>query len=103
MISGGLLKVPMEGFSPRRGELTPVVINGGAWQRTMTPVQLERLAAERGRTVAEVLASTRPEDLPPCYGFVQVSMKSGEAIPAVRYWREEQPGRRWSIGTTCGG
>ena len=48
MISGGLLKIPMEGFSPVRGALMPVVINGGAWNRTITPVQLERLKAERG-------------------------------------------------------
>ena len=72
MISGGLLKIPMEGFSPVRGALTPVVINGGAWNRTITPVQLERLKAERGVSWHEFLQSLEPEELPPCYAFVHV-------------------------------
>jgi UDP-2,3-diacylglucosamine pyrophosphatase LpxH len=101
MISGGLLKVPMEGFSPRRGELTPIVINGGAWQRTMTPVQLELLAAGSGRPILGVMTSTKPEDLSPCFSFVHVTMKASEPIPAVRYWRETAPGQ-WSVGVTCG-
>jgi hypothetical protein len=100
MISGGLLKIPMEGFSPQRGEFRPVVINGGAWMRTITPVQLERLAGERGRPVADVLASTRPEDLAPCYSFVQISMGAGELMPAVRYWRKSAEGP-WGFGRTC--
>jgi UDP-2,3-diacylglucosamine pyrophosphatase LpxH len=100
MISGGLLKIPMEGFSPRRGELTPVVINGGAWQRTITPVQLGLMASASGRTVSDVLASATPEDLPPCYSFVQITVNAGVAAPAVRYWRETAPAR-WGFGTTC--
>ena len=63
MISGGLLKIPMEGFSPRRGELTPVVINGGAWQRTITPVQLGRMASESRRTRRGCSRLDQPEDL----------------------------------------
>jgi UDP-2,3-diacylglucosamine pyrophosphatase LpxH len=99
-ISGGLLKIPMEGFSPRRGELTPVVINGGAWMRTMTPVSLERAAADSGRTVAAVLATIRPEELAPCYSFVQISMETGDALPAVRYWRRSAEGQ-WDVAPAC--
>ncbi len=32
----------IDGFSPVRDAVTPVVINGGAWQRTVTPVALDR-------------------------------------------------------------
>jgi hypothetical protein len=99
-ISGGLLKIPMEGFSPRRGELTPVVINGGAWMRTMTPVSLERAAAESGRTVADALATITPEELAPCYSFVQISLETGNAVPAVRYWRRSAEGQ-WDVAPAC--
>ena len=101
MISGGLLKIPMEGFSPRRGELTPVVINGGAWQRTITPVQLERLKAERGMSWHEFLQSLEPEELPPCYAFVHVPAYEQDPVPAVRSWRRADDGA-WSIAPTCG-
>ena len=29
--------VIVDGFSPVPGALTPIVVNGGAWQRTITP------------------------------------------------------------------
>jgi hypothetical protein len=101
MISGGLLKIPMEGFSPVRGSLTPVVINGGAWQRTMTPVQYERLRAERSVADDELLRSLQPEQLAPCYGFVRIPPYTTDPAPAVRYWREAN--REWGFGAGCGG
>lgn len=100
MISGGLLKIPMEGFSPVRGALTPVVINGGAWNRTITPVQLERLKAERGVSWHEFLQSLDPEELPPCYAFVRVPAYEQNPAPAVRYWRRADDGT-WSIAPNC--
>ena len=102
MISGGLLKIPMEGFSPVRGALTPVVINGGAWNRTITPVQLERLKAERGVSWHEFLQSLEPEALPPCYSFVLVPAYDKEPAPAVRYWRQDSDGA-WGVAPACGG
>jgi hypothetical protein len=101
MISGGLLKIPMEGFSPVRGALTPVVINGGAWNRTITPVQLERLRAERGVSWHDLLTSFQPEELPPCYTFVLVPAYDQEPSPAVRYWRQAADGT-WGIAPACG-
>ena len=101
MISGGLLKIPMEGFSPVRGALTPVVINGGAWNRTITPVQLERLKAERGMSWHEFLQSLEPEELPPCYAFVHVPAYEQDPAPAVRYWRRADDGA-WGLAPTCG-
>ena len=99
MISGGLLKIAMEGFSPVRGAATPVAINGGAWQRTITPVQVLRLAEERKATPSDVLRSLTIEELAPCYGFVQME-SADEPAPAVRYWRQAASGE-WSIAPTC--
>jgi hypothetical protein len=87
MISGGLLKIPMEGFSPVRGQLTPGGINDGAWQRTITPVQLDRRATEAGVPLADLLSTLQPEDLPGCCRLVQVSRENDLPAPAVRYWR----------------
>ena len=101
MISGGLLKIPMEGFSPVRGALTPVVINGGAWNRTITPVQLERLHSERGGSWHDFLQSLEPEELPPCYSFVLIPAYDQEPAPAVRYWRQGSDGT-WAIAPACG-
>ena len=99
MISGGLLKIPLEGFSPVRGALSPVAINGGAWQRTMTPVQFARLAVQRKVTEKELLASLQPEDLPPCFNFVRIEPDATTPAPAVRFWRQGTSG--WEIGTAC--
>ncbi len=101
MISGGLLTIPMEGFSPVRGALTPVVINGGAWQRTITPVQLGRMQAERGVGMDVVLRETQPEQLPACYGFVLIPAYTDAPAPSVRYWRPAAGGS-WSIAGGCG-
>ena len=101
-ISGGLLKIPMEGFSPVRGQLTPVVISDGAWQRTITPVQLDRLASEKGVSVVDLMGTMKPEDLAPCYSFVQISSENGAPAPAVRYWRQAGTGD-WGFGANCGG
>ena len=102
MISGGVLKIAMEGFSPVRGALSPVVINGGAWQRTITPVQLERRATDAGVAVEELVLGMTPDDLPPCYSFVQISSASGAPVPAVRYWRRTASGE-WGMSASCGG
>jgi len=101
MISGGLLTIPMEGFSPVRGALTPVVINGGAWQRTITPVQLGRLQAERGLGYDELLRALQPEDLAPCYSFVHIPPYTDTPSPSVRYWRQTAGGG-WSAAPECG-
>jgi hypothetical protein len=102
MISGGLLKIPLEGFSPVRGALTPMVINGGAWQRTITPVQLERMLGESGASAEHVLRSLQPEHLAPCYSFVQIGSGSdGRLSAAVRYWRRRVDGG-WEMAGSCG-
>jgi hypothetical protein len=100
MISGGLLKIPMEGFSPVRGAISPIVINGGAWQRTITPVQYERIRGERSVLDDELMRSLQPEQLTPCYSFVRIPPYSDAPAPAVRYWREA--GGEWGMAGGCG-
>jgi hypothetical protein len=100
-LAAGHLTIPRQGFAPVRGALAPVVINGGAWQRTITPVQFERLEAERGLSGADLLRTLQPEDLPPCYSFVHVAPYTGEPAPNVRYWRQSASGD-WANAATCG-
>jgi hypothetical protein len=101
MISGGLLKIPMEGFSPVRGALSPVAINGGAWQRTITPAQLDRIKTERNLSDRDLMRSLQPEDLAPCYSFVHIPPYTGTPAPSVRYWRQAAGGD-WALATGCG-
>ena len=94
--------VIVDGFSPVRDALSPVVVNGGPWQRTLTPVQFGRLRAEHGLSDAELLRVLRPEHLAPCYGFVQVDpYEDTPALPRVRYWRAAETGG-WEFAARCG-
>ena len=92
--------VIVHGFSPVRNALSPVVVNGGPWQRTITPVQFGRLQAEHGLSDAELLEALRPEHLAPCYGFVQIDpYDDTPVLPAIRYWRQaENATGRWRPG-----
>ena len=95
--------VIVDGFSPVRNALTPVVVNGGPWQRTITPVQFGRLRAEHALSDAELLRALRPEHLAPCYGFVRIeAYDDTPALPAIRYWRPTGDGAGWEMAATCG-
>ena len=92
----------IDGFSPVRDAVTPVVINGGAWQRTVTPVMLDRVKAERGVSDTDLLGTLQPEQLPPCYSFVQIDTYDGRpGPPALRYWRQDEDGA-WVMAGSCG-
>ena len=94
--------VIVHGFSPVRNALSPVIINGGPWQRTITPVQFGRLRAEHGLSDAELLEALQPEHLAPCYGFVQIDpYDDTPALPAIRYWRQAESGG-WELAARCG-
>ncbi len=91
-----------DGFSPVRDALAPVVVNGGAWQRTITPVQFLRLQAAGELSAAELLRALRPEHLAPCYSFVRIDPYEGTpAAPVVRYWRQAERGA-WELAGECG-
>ena len=92
----------VDGFSPVRGAATPVVINGGAWQRTVTPRQLDEYRRRRGVPDAGLLESMQPEQLPPCYSFVQIDPYTNRPDPPVlRYWRQADDGT-WAMAPRCG-
>jgi hypothetical protein len=100
LVSGGLLKIPMEGFSPVRGALSPIAINGGAWQRTITPAQLDRIKTERNLSDRDMMRSLQPEELAPCYSFVHIPPYTDTPTPSVRYWRQSARGD-WALATGC--
>ena len=92
----------VDGFSPVRDAATPVVLNGGAWQRTVTPVLLDRFAGEQGMSDRELLETVQPEQLPPCYSFVEIEAYPDlPAPPSLRYWRQDQDGE-WMMAGGCG-
>lgn len=94
--------VIVDGFSPVRNVLSPVVINGGPWQRTITPVQFGRLRAEHNLSDAELLRALQPEHLAPCYGFVQIDpYEETPTLPTIRYWRQTE-GDGWEMAARCG-
>ena len=85
-----------------RDAVTPIVINGGAWQRTVTPVMLDRVKAERQISDAELLETLHPEQLPPCYSFVQIDAYGDRpGPPTLRYWRQGEDGA-WTAAGRCG-
>jgi UDP-2,3-diacylglucosamine pyrophosphatase LpxH len=100
-INGGVTILPPEGFSPVPHAFTPIAINGGAWQRTIAPVQLERIKTERHLSDHDLLRLLTLEELPSCYSFVQIEPYSGTPVPAVRYWRESENGE-WGLAGGCG-
>ena len=92
----------VDGFSPVRDAVTPIVINGGAWQRTVTPVMLDRFRNDRGSSDIELLEALQPEQLPPCYSFVEVDAYTARPDPPqLRYWREGEGGG-WAMARGCG-
>ena len=100
-LAAGHLTIPRQGFSPVRGAVAPVVINGGAWQRTITPVQFEQIEMARGLPRADLLRALQPEDLPACYSFVHIAPYTDAPAPNVRYWRQSAAGE-WGIAAGCG-
>jgi UDP-2,3-diacylglucosamine pyrophosphatase LpxH len=84
---------PMAESNP---DWNPTVLNTGAWQRTVTPDQLKRLAC-RVSANQSVIELT-PEALPACYTAVFV--RPGAAVPELRYWTMDA-GQQWKFDTTC--
>jgi UDP-2,3-diacylglucosamine pyrophosphatase LpxH len=91
-----------------RGGVTPVVLNAGAWQRTVTPFQIEETMQERSWSEGDALRRLRPEDLPACYGAIWIEPYATDPRPRVRFWRGDG---RWGtlprdaagMTTACGG
>jgi hypothetical protein len=89
------------GFNPVRTSVTPVAINAGAWQRTVTPNQLDELRNDHGLSEQALLRAVRPEHLAPCYSFVEIAPYEGSPTPRTLYWRRSEK-TGWEIATGCG-
>ncbi len=75
---------------PAQSGTSPVVLNAGAWQRTVTPFQIEQALEDRGGSSADLLRQLRPEELPACYGVVWIDPYTGDAPRArLRFWRAD--------------
>ena len=77
------------GFVPVRGAASPIVLNTGAWQRTISPFQVEQTMTDRNWSEAELLRQLQPEQLPACYGVVWIDSYPSRPRPRFRYWRQD--------------
>jgi UDP-2,3-diacylglucosamine pyrophosphatase LpxH len=104
----GHTHLPAVGFVPARNVEWPIVLNAGAWQRTVTPFQLERVLEERGWSAGQLLRELRVEDLPGCYGVVWIEPYTRDPRPRLRFWRTDGtwgtlPRDAAGMATACGG
>jgi hypothetical protein len=76
----------------------PIVMNTGAWQRTVNKDQLDALVGKRGLKPNEVL-KLQPEDLPACYPFIVVPPYNGKPVGKLQYWA--QSGNSWTAQDSC--
>ena len=76
----------------------PIVVNTGAWQRTISAQQLESLMRDKGLKEKDVL-KLEPENLPPCYPVIMVAPYSSTPQSLLRYWRQARG--NWSFEETC--
>jgi UDP-2,3-diacylglucosamine pyrophosphatase LpxH len=67
------------------GDAGPVVVNSGAWQRTVVPLQVTQLDAS-------------PEALAPCYAFLRLPAPAGTRTVESRSWRLNAQ-QQWALGT----
>jgi len=75
-------------YSPiKNGDWQPTVVNTGAWQRVVTPAQLDKIKKLKQIPAGEVLPKLEPEDLPACYSLISVEHQRGIATPTLMYWR----------------
>jgi hypothetical protein len=100
--------LPDAGFVADRGASWPLVLNSGAWQRTLTPFQADGAMEGRGWSEADLLERFRPEDLPGCYGVVWIESYTEDPAPEFRFWRSDGswgrlPRDAASLEAACGG
>jgi hypothetical protein len=85
-------------FAGNSSSWKPLVMNTGAWQRTISEAQINKYMREKNLQPAEVL-KLRPEDLPPCYPVVFVPAYATVPQGILRYWRLEDG--VWSMAERC--
>jgi hypothetical protein len=85
-------------FQHTASQWTPVVMNTGAWQRTIDEQQLGSIMAKRNMSAKNVL-KLDPEDLPPCYPFIIVSPNQQKPRGELLYW--VRSGATWVTSDRC--
>lgn len=75
----------------------PIVVNTGAWQRTISEGQLIRYMKERNLKEKDVL-QLQPETLPPCYPVIMVLPYSSSPQSTLSYWKESGGTWLWADG-----
>lgn len=74
-----------ERFSVTNPDVT--VINTGAWQRLISPEQIEARALAKKQKVQDLLRKLVPEDLDACYSFVAIPPYKTEPQADLLSWR----------------
>jgi hypothetical protein len=94
--------VPESSYSPfeQSGDTSwrPIVVNTGAWQRTISDQELQRYMTRSGLKEKDVLKQT-PDTLFPCYPVVVVAPYASTPQSQLKYWR--QLGGSWSLADGC--
>ena len=85
-------------FNRSRSSWRPIVVNCGAWQRTISKEQLEYEMRRRNLRAQDVL-TLQPDDLPACYPVVTVPPYGTTPRSFLRYWK--QVGNDWMFSDTC--
>jgi hypothetical protein len=87
-------------FQHSPSQWQPLVMNTGAWQRTIDEGDLNALINRRHLGAKDVLA-LQPEDLPPCYSFIVVAPYGDKEKPRgqVQYWTLTET--TWSAKSRC--
>lgn len=79
----------------------PKIFNSGAWQRVITPEQLEKLSARKKLKNSEVLHKLIPEDLSPCYSFIIIDYDyKGRPNAQLKYWSLNNK-VTWEVADNC--
>lgn len=76
----------------------PIVVNSGAWQRTISEEQVQQIMRERNWTEKDVL-TLKPEDLRPCYTAITIPPYVESPKSVLRYW--VQVGNTWKFKDSC--
>jgi hypothetical protein len=93
--------LPEASYSPfeySESRWRPIVVNTGAWQRTISEQQLKDYMKTRNLKEKDVL-KLEPENLPPCYPVVIVPPYPSAPQSSLRYWKPS--GRAWFLADRC--
>lgn len=76
------------------------VVNDGAFQRTISPQQLEALAGDKSK-MGQMFANLTPEGMRPCYSYVRIDPYAANSKPMaeLKWWSFSKG--KWSERSDC--